>query len=183
MDVHTGPIGRISHGTVSVGTQKYSARAQCSSWLQPNRRPGVLQRRRRRRRTLQRGAASPAPRAFPDSRRARFRCWSTSWQARLEYDRGAALRGLALRGLAKALPAGDPGAASSEPRLHHGFMLHYHLGIWQTAYNHPLIINGTGANKSSPRYCIHDATHDCAARSCLSAGRCAWQPGATATHR
>jgi hypothetical protein len=61
-------------------------------------------------------------------------------------------------------------------------MLHYHLGIWQTAYNHPLIINGTGANKSSPRYCLHDATHDCAARSCLSAGRCAWQPGATTTH-
>ena len=64
-------------------------------------------------------------------------------------------------------------------------MLHYalpDLGIWQTAYNHPLIINGAGADKSSPRSCLHDVTHGCGALSCLRAGRCVWQPGATTTH-
>jgi hypothetical protein len=124
-----------------------------------------------------RGAASPA-RAFPDS----------SGKISLLVDQlpGSSMTAAQL-GFAASHYVGSQKLFLPETQalraLNPDFiMLHYHLGIWQTAYNHPLIINGTGANKSSPRYCLHDTTHDCAARSCLSAGRCVWQPGATTTH-
>ena len=36
-------------------------------------------------------------------------------------------------------------------------MLHYHLGIWQTACNHPLVTNGTAWGNDYPLVTQHDA--------------------------
>lgn len=43
-------------------------------------------------------------------------------------------------------------------KLNPGFIvLHYHLGIWQTASNHPLVINGTAWGNDYPTVTTHDS--------------------------
>ena len=43
-------------------------------------------------------------------------------------------------------------------KLNPGFiMLHYHLAIWQTASNHPLVINGTSWGNDYPLVAKHDS--------------------------